>query len=190
MCGEHFRAVRRAQLSDGSSPHVRGARLQLLELLGAVRIIPACAGSTRHHPPSCSTTPDHPRMCGEHCKTCVGGHPGVGSSPHVRGAPYSKNEDSGEWGIIPACAGSTPVGGPSALQQPDHPRMCGEHHFPDKQYVSLMGSSPHVRGAQGRVLGRSDSVGIIPACAGSTGTTSPRMARLADHPRMCGEHCS
>ena len=54
--------------------------------------------------------------------------------------------------------------------------------------LACRGSSPHVRGAQHVVYGGFVSVGIIPACAGSTGTRSWIMSRAGDHPRMCGEH--
>ena len=52
------------------------------------------------------------------------------------------------------------------------------------------GSSPHVRGALWpRVSGRA-SIGIIPACAGSTGVSTTTTILPWDHPRMCGEHWS
>ena len=50
----------------------------------------------------------------------------------------------------------------------DHPRMCGEHHFPLSRSVVSGGSSPHVRGA--------------------LHLTSNHAERTRDHPRMCGEH--
>ena len=86
MCGEHRSIVGIGVACQGSSPHVRGARLGSTLNAAAMGIIPACAGSTL----SLSTTQalrwDHPRMCGEHLFS----RPFVmfdrGSSPHVRGA--------------------------------------------------------------------------------------------------------
>ena len=50
------------------------------------------------------------------------------------------------------------------------------------------GSSPHVRGARDLAELQRAALGIIPACAGSTGTDSPPFYLARDHPRMCGEH--
>ena len=52
----------------------------------------------------------------------------------------------------------------------------------------FQGSSPHVRGAQGFNGNTSNLLGIIPACAGSTGALSLLNRLVEDHPRMCGEH--
>ena len=54
--------------------------------------------------------------------------------------------------------------------------------------VSRCGSSPHTRGAQSRSFGGVKVGGIIPAYAGSTAASSPLAARVADHPRIRGEH--
>ena len=46
MCGEHEAGLQIGEMRAGSSPHVRGARLQQRQLLVEAGIIPACAGST------------------------------------------------------------------------------------------------------------------------------------------------
>ena len=68
--------------------------------------------------------------------------------------------------------------------------MCGEHRSIVGIGVACQGSSPHVRGApfvDRFVISRS---GIIPACAGSTGSRMDAHDEPRDHPRMCGEHSS
>ena len=172
MCGEHY--VHRPQLDwdVGSSPHVRGAQNLLPIMQDLDGIIPACAGSTSR-PPDLHTVPrDHPRMCGEHAdgnKTIQGAK---GSSPHVRGALARRFASGSATGIIPACAGSTPMSPTGRGAMWDHPRMCGEHSRPMKSRSNCGGSSPHVRGArQSRSL-INLSLGIIPACAGSTSETA------------------
>ena len=70
----------------------------------------------------------------------------------------------------------------------DHPRMCGEHALASAQTAFQMGSSPHVRGALGDGLVDAETVGIIPACAGSTSKWYSSVSCDWDHPRMCGEH--
>ena len=66
--------------------------------------------------------------------------------------------------------------------------MCGEHAFLDDESSQNMGSSPHVRGARGTHFVYTPLVGIIPACAGSTGPGCCHRCLHRDHPRMCGEH--
>ena len=86
MCGEHFFCVLCFLLLLGSSPHVRGARRPRWPRGCRLRIIPACAGSTRTAVTPMMRSRDHPRMCGEHIKYAVEGATSQGSSPHVRGA--------------------------------------------------------------------------------------------------------
>ena len=93
----------------------------------------------------------------------------VGSSPHVRGAPYEGDEFITSLGIIPACAGSTRPVVNLLRDKGDHPRMCGEH--------------------SGRAERAFPRPGIIPACAGSTLDCGGSLSGRGDHPRMCGEHC-
>ena len=168
MCGEHGTPFSSSLSLMGSSPHVRGARRDMDPVQPAAGIIPACAGSTTGSPGRAHSRRDHPRMCGEHTKELAIGECTVGSSPHVRGARLTLSTQPPATGIIPACAGSTPL---LARIRPIQ-----------------QGSSPHVRGAHVAVRRVDVSEGIIPACAGST----PYVRRAAgwrwDHPRMCGEH--
>ena len=172
MCGEHNRGSSFGQSHKGSSPHVRGARQACDDALQESGIIPACAGSTSWETLRRSSIRDHPRMCGEHAdgnKTIQGAK---GSSPHVRGALARRFASGSATGIIPACAGSTPMSPTGRGAMWDHPRMCGEHSRPMKSRSNCGGSSPHVRGArQSRSL-INLSLGIIPACAGSTSETA------------------
>ena len=172
MCGEHSVKHNAKGNDQGSSPHVRGARRRQQDHPGSQGIIPACAGSTSR-PPDLHTVPrDHPRMCGEHPLVTSSASPSAGSSPHVRGARRRQQDHPGSQGIIPACAGSTPMSPTGRGAMWDHPRMCGEHSRPMKSRSNCGGSSPHVRGArQSRSL-INLSLGIIPACAGSTSETA------------------
>ena len=53
---------------------------------------------------------------------------------------------------------------------------------------AVSGSSPHTRGARWHASNRPVMAGIIPAYAGSTACTATCARRLADHPRIRGEH--
>ena len=72
----------------------------------------------------------------------------------------------------------------------DHPRVCGEHLQSWKQRRKQTGSSPRVRGAPTAPGSATARSGIIPACAGSTTTTTSSRTGTWDHPRVCGEHGS
>ena len=86
MCGEHRSIVGIGVACQGSSPHVRGARLGSTLNAAAMGIIPACAGSTAYWAIQMPQFRDHPRMCGEHIKGFFNDIGAWGSSPHVRGA--------------------------------------------------------------------------------------------------------
>ncbi len=189
MCGEHVKPIRVLCAREGSSPHVRGARLGRIGRSVGGGIIPACAGSTRRPSGQRRRPRDHPRMCGEHTCEAAKRHRLTGSSPHVRGALCVSDHEGVDLGIIPACAGST-----WSVLSPlnacgDHPRMCGEHGRRRESSVARRGSSPHVRGALCVVRTVSRLPGIIPACAGSTRCIRKTRSDVWDHPRMCGEHC-
>ena len=172
MCGEHGRLATMPCRSPGSSPHVRGAQRLERQSCSLSGIIPACAGSTSWETLRRSSIRDHPRMCGEHPLVTSSASPSAGSSPHVRGALARRFASGSATGIIPACAGSTPMSPTGRGAMWDHPRMCGEHSRPMKSRSNCGGSSPHVRGArQSRSL-INLSLGIIPACAGSTSETA------------------
>ena len=92
----------------------------------------------------------------------------LGSSPHTRGAPHPPTSPTALAGIIPAYAGSTSVS--------------------YRGFDGVWGSSPHTRGAPATWIAVFISPRIIPAYAGSTCLRCSRRARLADHPRIRGEH--
>ena len=127
MCGEHASLDVDALSAVGSSPHVRGAPRNPLTPRRTAGIIPACAGSTFQRFHRFAHIWDHPRMCGEHPSPGFSTYPGLGSSPHVRGALLRGVAYGGWAGIIPACAGSTAYTPTGVVDGRDHPRMCGEH---------------------------------------------------------------
>ena len=106
----------------------------------------------------------------------------------MRGAPDRQGEEGLMSGIIPAYAGSTDIGAAVSRLLGDHPRICGEHTDIALSQTLFSGSSPHMRGALMSHLEIVESVGIIPAYAGSTGCISRHQWGVRDHPRICGEH--
>ena len=145
--GEHRRRARRGVVALGSSPHTRGAHINLANTRNPLRIIPAYAGSTRRPASATGSSPDHPRIRGEH---------------HVANANFDRLR------IIPAYAGSTPCPNGWRRRLPDHPRIRGEHVDATFRRRWEGGSSPHTRGAPLAVLPYRLALRIIPAYAGST----------------------
>ena len=131
---------------------------------------------------------DHPRMRGEHTVRRRPLLPRLGSSPHARGTLVWLDDDTGDPGIIPACAGNTRAPWPRSYPTRDHPRMRGEHDILHCHCDVTAGSSPHARGTRDVPGDGLAGIGIIPACAGNTMARMTQKRRDADHPRMRGEH--
>ena len=148
VCGEHpFRAGVHAAVR-GSSPRVRGTPRGRAAGRPRGGIIPACAGNTSTAVSWILWIWDHPRVCGEHYVPVIAAYNLTGSSPRVRGTQLGDECQKKHAGIIPACAGNTPM------------RLTMFH--------TQSGSSPRVRGTPGRSRPRTPAAGIIPACAGNT----------------------
>ena len=201
MCGE--------QLTDiGSSPRVRGTEFrgwirssravhprvcgEQAKLTDAIvaRFIPACAGNS------------DPLALSRQLAS--------GSSPRVRGTATANPEGRGPPVHPRVCgeqgSGSSSPGRTSSV----HPRVCGEQNHPRRHPIC---PPPRVRGTayrpgsptyppvHPRVCGEQESreaachlpCRFIPACAGNSYGSSPRVAapdsslRIAVHPRVCGE---
>ena len=85
-------------------------------------------------------------MCGEHRQRSALLDRHRGSSPRVRGTLTPILFGSVHTGIIPACAGNTDFPTFMAVNNGDHPRVCGEHPVTLLHIDLRPGSSPRVRG--------------------------------------------
>ena len=110
------------------------------------------------------------------------------NTPHERGGLGKPTVLLDSLGIIPACAGNTPVRPGRSRTGRDHLRMRGEHMADAYKGLHIRGSSPYTRGALRKASFPSFLCGIIPACAGSTWCRRPPSPLRRDHPRMRGEH--
>ena len=131
---------------------------------------------------------DHPRIRGEHDEYKKAFTPVKGSSPHTRGAHGGRVSGEVGIGIIPAYAGSTATVRAWLRNTRDHPRIRGEHLKKCLTNPSVLGSSPHTRGALNKTSITLPSSGIIPAYAGSTVDSRLINVEMGDHPRIRGEH--
>ena len=187
-CGENEAGDEKGAVFEGSSPRVRGKRGRGREGRRLRGLIPACAGKTTEPTPSRENWRAHPRVCGENAYSRATRSASSGSSPRVRGKLVQQGQILVRHGLIPACAGKTLrlLGrrrGPGA-----HPRVCGENCTQPSPPWPLMGSSPRVRGKQEGAGGEPCRVGLIPACAGKTGSPASLTSGGRAHPRVCGEN--
>ena len=169
---------------------MRGKPLRFLVFDPCGRIIPAHAGQTTIFSFNSARWSDHPRACGANGVWDVFNIRGHGSSPRMRGKPAVIYPRLGARRIIPAHAGQTEKSHQKQWFAPDHPRACGANSASNEAAMTRFGSSPRMRGKQGRV--RADPIRrrIIPAHAGQTRTPSSRSRPPPDHPRACGANQS
>ena len=187
-CGAHDVDGNKTSMSTGSSPRVRGSRIQMSKTANDIRIIPAGAGLTRLRHPDPKKTRDHPRGCGAHHSDNKDTDCDRGSSPRVRGSLLAAEQSRRVLGIIPAGAGLTPTACCSECRSRDHPRGCGAHLFIVSTVKLIEGSSPRVRGSRMVSMRHKAVCGIIPAGAGLTSRCRSLSRCRRDHPRGCGAH--
>ena len=195
----------------GSSPLARGLLDHDVDVVPAVRIIPARAGFTKVRAAVSDVIEDHPRSRGVYNwprnKTAedITDHPrsrGVyhraararvrspGSSPLARGLPPPMAPRAPASWIIPARAGFTPRPPTGARGRGDHPRSRGVYQDRRAVYPCHPGSSPLARGLQTRGGGGPGVGGIIPARAGFTRFPAAEEWTLKDHPRSRGVYAT
>ena len=176
VCGENPGASISITSRTGSSPRVRGKPGALSTGIGAVRLIPACAGKTPticvHH----ALFRAHPRVCGENYTVSAFLSNEVGSSPRVRGKRQQGRHRRPAPRLIPACAGKTATGNAYIKVERAHPRVCGENTIWAAPLVPKTGSSPRVRGKHFKQARYCRCHGLIPACAGKTPWRVDRVA--------------
>jgi len=154
-------------LSIGSSPRLRGTDAPAEPSADAPRFIPASAGNgmvTDTPPPP---MPVHPRVCGERLLLALLGGEDVGSSPRLRGTAALPKCCRGRNRFIPASAGNGLDAAPAPSNVSVHPRVCGERPGIAGCGGSNVGSSPRLRGTDGRRSDDGMKSRFIPASAGN-----------------------
>ena len=111
----------------GSSPPARGLPELYFEILLTVRLIPACAGTTRFITTSDSFKKAHPRLRGDYTTSMNGMYRCLGSSPPARGLHTWVNLTLMSCRLIPACAGTTPSSSSVYFLPKAHPRLRGDY---------------------------------------------------------------
>ncbi len=186
--GEHSATRDAVMDGTGPSPRARGAQRHPRRRHGRHGTIPACAGSTVTVMRGLPSRWDHPRVRGEHAFAQSSALALAGPSPRARGARSPGGRRSRVAGTIPACAGSTDFLPLRGFVVGDHPRVRGEHSRSSSRRAAVRGPSPRARGAPHGAGEPGEHLGTIPACAGSTRTSTPAGSGRRDHPRVRGEH--
>ena len=106
-CGEHSAPVGSSAGAAGSSPRLRGTHRRRRQRDQLRRFIPAPAGNTSKARASPSTSPVHPRACGERELEPNQGRRFDGSSPRLRGTRLHPRHLRFETRFIPAPPGNT-----------------------------------------------------------------------------------
>ena len=147
-CGANLSTISTSSLTVGSSPLVRGQPVIFPPLSVRARIIPARAGPTPFAISVASSVADHPRSCGANLMFSSAFFISSGSSPLVRGQRDRHRILVVPVRIIPARAGPTSSMPEASWVRSDHPRSCGANYAAITGTISLIGSSPLVRGQQ------------------------------------------
>ena len=205
MCGDHKSKWMMRVGSWGSSPHVRGPRLDELvaghaggiiptrvgprnDRQGGLEergIIPTRVGTTATRPSRPSATRDHPHTRGD-----LSARQAAGSSPHAWGPPRLAELGEGVAGIIPTRVGTTARRWGPCRPRTDHPHTRGDHLKSFERSAQVTRSSPHAWGPQLDVHEGCRRRGIIPTRVGTTRSNPTRKSKSGDHPHTRGDHWS
>ena len=146
VCGEKVPITCVPKYALGSPPRMRGkAQHPLLDTLD-VGITPAYAGKSTDRLPACSSSEDHPRVCGEKYPSEQHGVRTMGSPLRVRGKAGLSHGCLVLVGITPARAGKRVLCLGLPVLRWDHPRVCGEKLSTTSTDIHPAGSPPPVRG--------------------------------------------
>ena len=149
-------------------------------------LIPASAGQTNRVGEFHPVIRAHPRECGADAVGISTSAGGQGSSPRVRGRRHALRQIHVIQGLIPASAGQTASGCVGEAWCGAHPRECGADSNCSRDGRTRSGSSPRVRGRQGRDVLNLFDEGLIPASAGQTRRRKCTVLMRGAHPRECG----
>ena len=144
-------------------------------------------GKASSRPPLPPLWRDHPRVCGEKMAGYWGQKESYGSPPRMRGKVPRYVEDWLDIRITPAYAGKRILKRPTPTKTEDHPRVCGEKLIMPAGTAWLKGSPPRMRGKGVKARYERVAVGITPAYAGKSTTSTTARSVIGDHPRVCGE---
>ena len=150
VCGENAMSLPTIAKARGTSPRMRGKLFCHRIGLTFPRNIPAYAGKTSLRLLTSLRRQEHPRVCGENELAGLGCLGEEGTSPRMRGKLASLQDRINHSRNIPAYAGKTVIGLWRPPPGQEHPRVCGENEQLHRMACGGVGTSPRMRGKQGR----------------------------------------
>ena len=172
VCGEKMVSMIPHRRSLGSPPRVRGKGSGTGGFQSLQGITPAYAGKRDRPRSGPGTTRDHPRVCGEKGDKVKHCFHDLGSPPRMRGKDGINDSAQAVTGITPACAGKRVRHRRISKPTRDHPRVCGEKGSSTFWSRNHSGSPPRMRGKGQVSVFLRVFVGITPACAGKSCSSS------------------
>ena len=187
VCGEDCPASRLPLARQGPPPRMRGRLATDLKGTTIRGTTPAYAGKTCCRCARAGRRWDHPRVCGEDAWRCSGLVGVPGPPPRMRGRLRDGVLMRSKIRTTPAYAGKTEINRLLSVNDPDHPRVCGEDRSTRSLYSAGVGPPPRMRGRPQSVDAYPNIGGTTPAYAGKTVTVAKNAYAAGDHPRVCGE---
>ena len=172
MCGEKGCCRFSSLNHSGSPPRVRGKGFLHFAHKMLEGITPAYAGKSTTAGRGRMPSRDHPRVCGEKSTSEAQKSSDMGSPPRVRGKDTIITELANVLRITPACAGKRVRHRRISKPTRDHPRVCGEKGSSTFWSRNHSGSPPRMRGKGQVSVFLRVFVGITPACAGKSCSSS------------------
>ena len=166
--GDHPSTAPACDTTGGSSPLARGPPRGDRCSKCRRGLIPARAGTTKDFTAQLAAKGAHPRSRGDHLVSWTGLMALWGSSPLARGPRVLRLPQSPRPGLIPARAGTTFFSWSGYRFSWAHPRSRGDHQMEPLAPSTPEGSSPLARGPPGQAAKIRDTLGLIPARAGTT----------------------
>ena len=144
--GEYDSRQQQEEAGHGSSPCIRGIPLPSSGCSSSKRLIPVHTGNTDAPPQASHCSPAHPRAYGEYFFFLSKAVRRFGSSPCIRGIPYSSSGLLGRVRLIPVHTGNTFSSSLRMRKATAHPRAYGEYRTASIRHKLPCGSSPCIRG--------------------------------------------
>ena len=149
-------------------PRVRGDVSRFHSMRSGFRGSPPRARGRPATPPAAKLrTRAHPRVRGDVERPRHDPDSRRGSPPRARGRPKDDNQFKVDWGLTPACAGTSILSARPLTPQWAHPRVRGDVH----EAARLDWRTP----------------GLTPACAGTSSQQSGHTTSPGAHPRVRGD---
>ena len=180
-CRRHHR------VAVGSPPRARGRRCRSGLVLRLVGLTPACAGTSAKSSGAKRDSGAHPRVRGDVPSLWRWLNNFVGSPPRARGRRSLMATTLPNFGLTPACAGTSACRPAVLWRARAHPRVRGDVHTPLHTPLRTLGSPPRARGRPRSDALTRRALGLTPACAGTSRSPRLRPRRQGAHPRVRGD---